>query len=130
MTTHKVANHSTEYRQMSTAALGVFAGILVGGLAGATTMWLIAPQTGKQTRAQIKRKSLELRDRTVHGVDDVVESLNSKAHQLTDDVRAKTHKLQQQSRKLAIKQLDHLEDKLEDAIEDVVAAGKTAIKNA
>jgi gas vesicle protein len=130
MTTHKVAHQSMEHQQISSAALGVFAGILVGGLAGATTMWLIAPKTGKQTRAQIKQKSLELRDRTVHGVDEVVESINSKAHQLTDGVRAKTHKLQQQGRKLAIKQLDHLEDKIEDALEDVVAAGKTAIKNA
>lgn len=130
MTTHKVANQSRDHQQVSSAALGVFAEILVGGLAGATTMWLIAPQTGKQTRAQIKQKSLELRDRTVHGVDDVVESLNSKAHHLTDGVRAKTHKLQQQGRKLAIKQLDHLEETLEDALEDVVQAGKTAIKNA
>ncbi len=130
MTTHKVANQSRDHQQVSSAALGIFAGILVGGLAGATTMWLIAPQTGKQTRAQIKQKSLELRDRTVHGVDDVVESLNSKAHHLTDGVRAKTHKLEQQGRKLAIKQLDHLEDTLEDALEDVVQAGKTAIKNA
>lgn len=115
MTTHKMVNQSTEHQQTVNAALGVFAGILIGGLAGATTMLLIAPQTGKHTRAQIRRKSIELRNRTVDGVDDVVGSLSARARQLV-------HGVKKQSRRLAIKQLDHLEDAVE--------AGKTAIESA
>lgn len=101
--------------------INVFAGLLVGGLAGATTMLLVAPQAGKQTRAQIKQKSIELRDRTVHTVDDAIESLNSKTHRITASVQAKADKLQRHGRKLVVKQLDH--------VSSIVKAGKTAIKD-
>ena len=43
---------------------GVFViGLVIGGLAGAVAALLFAPQSGEQTRAQIKEKSIELRDR-------------------------------------------------------------------
>jgi gas vesicle protein len=40
-----------EYHQNN--ILGVLAGLLIGGLAGAVTMLLLAPQSGKDTRMQI-----------------------------------------------------------------------------
>ena len=39
-------------------------GLLVGGLAGAGAMLLLAPQSGEQTRTEIREKSLQLRDQT------------------------------------------------------------------
>ena len=43
---------------------GAFAiGLVIGGLAGAVAALLFAPQSGEQTRAQIKEKSIELRDK-------------------------------------------------------------------
>jgi gas vesicle protein len=39
------------------------AGMLIGGLAGAVAALLLAPQSGEMTRAQIKEKSIELRDK-------------------------------------------------------------------
>jgi gas vesicle protein len=39
------------------------AGLLIGGLAGAVAALLFAPQSGEMTRAQIKEKSIELRDK-------------------------------------------------------------------
>jgi gas vesicle protein len=45
-------------------------GFLVGGLAGAVTALLIAPQSGEETRAIIKEKSIELADRAGETVDD------------------------------------------------------------
>lgn len=107
-------------KHVSNNAINVFAGLLVGGLAGATTMLLIAPQPGKQTRAQIRQKGIELRDRTVHSMDDAVAALNANTHRITASVQAKAEELQQQGRELVIKQLDH--------IESVVEAGKTAVK--
>jgi len=39
-------------------------GMLIGSLAGAAAMLLLAPQSGKDTRTQIQKKGIELRDRT------------------------------------------------------------------
>ena len=38
-------------------------GFLVGGLTGAVVALLMAPQSGEETRALIKDKSIELRDK-------------------------------------------------------------------
>ena len=38
-------------------------GLLIGGLAGGVTALLLAPQSGEDTRALIKDRSIELRDK-------------------------------------------------------------------
>ena len=38
-------------------------GFVVGGVAGAVTALLLAPQSGEETRTLIKEKSIELRDK-------------------------------------------------------------------
>ena len=45
-------------------------GFVVGGVAGAITALLLAPQSGEETRAIIKEKSIELADRAGETVDD------------------------------------------------------------
>ena len=45
-------------------------GFVVGGVAGAVTALLLAPQSGEETRAIIKEKSIELADRAGETVDD------------------------------------------------------------
>ena len=45
-------------------------GFVVGGLAGAVTALLMAPQSGIETRELIREKSIELADRANEGVDD------------------------------------------------------------
>ena len=42
----------------------VLTGMIIGGLVGAVTMLLLAPQPGKKTRAELQTGALELRDRT------------------------------------------------------------------
>jgi gas vesicle protein len=110
----------TEQKHNSNNAIGLFAGILVGGLTGAITALLMAPQPGEKTRAQIKQKSFELRDRSVSTINDAKESLNSKTHQITSGVHAKAEELEHQGREAVIKQLDH--------VSEMVEAGKTAVK--
>ena len=39
-----------------------FSGFLIGGLVGAAVALLLAPQSGEETREQIRDKSIELRD--------------------------------------------------------------------
>jgi hypothetical protein len=42
-----------------------FAGFVIGGLVGAAAALVLAPQSGEETRAQIRQKGIELRDQTV-----------------------------------------------------------------
>lgn len=47
--------------------VGAFmAGFVIGGLVGAATALLLAPQSGEATRAQLATKSNELREASVH----------------------------------------------------------------
>lgn len=47
-----------------------FAGLVIGGVVGASMALLLAPQPGQETRAQIRNKSLELKDLTVTSLQD------------------------------------------------------------
>lgn len=47
-------------------------GFVVGGLTGAVVALLFAPQSGEETRALIKDKSIELRDRAASSAEDVI----------------------------------------------------------
>ena len=45
-----------------------FAGLVTGGVVGAGLALLLAPQSGEETRSQIKDKSFELKDGAVEGL--------------------------------------------------------------
>ena len=45
-----------------------FAGLAIGGLVGAGLALLLAPQSGEETRGQIKDKGFELKDGAVEGL--------------------------------------------------------------
>jgi gas vesicle protein len=45
-------------------------GFVVGGLAGAVTALLLAPQSGDETRTVIKEKAIELKDKASDSFDD------------------------------------------------------------
>ena len=58
-----------------------FVGLMLGGLVGASLALLLAPQSGAETRGQIKDKGVELKDGTVEGLTEV----GHRAHaQVTD----------------------------------------------
>lgn len=44
-----------------------FAGLVIGGLVGATLSLLLAPQSGEETRAQIRDKGVEYKGRAEEG---------------------------------------------------------------
>ena len=76
-----------EYNYPTNNILGVLVGMLVGGLAGAVTMLLLAPQSGKDTRKQIQEKSIELRDKTTEVVEDALAQVRMKANKITADLK-------------------------------------------
>ena len=64
------AIHTNDTDKPSSA--GFLTGLLFGALAGFGTMMLLAPKSGKKTRAQIRLKSIELQDRVTDTYDDLV----------------------------------------------------------
>ena len=98
----------------------VLAGLLVGGLVGAGTMLLLAPQAGERTRSELQEGVTHLRDRTTETVKDKVTLVKSRANQLKADVQTKAGELQYQGKDLIAKQLDRVSHAAE--------AGKKAIQ--
>jgi gas vesicle protein len=95
-----------EYKDPGTNLAGVLVGILVGGLAGAVTMLLLAPQSGKDTRRQIREKGIELHDRTSEVVEDTLAQVRTSTNKL--GMHVKTY-----GQKLAAEQLDDASEAIE-----------------
>jgi gas vesicle protein len=113
-------NQISAYRNKSNV-FGVFVGMLIGGLAGAVTMLLLAPQSGQDTRTQIQEKSIELRDRTTGIVEDAMAQVRLDRNKLTINGRKKAEELLEQGQSLVVEQLDR--------VSDAAQAGKKAIQS-
>ena len=83
-------------------------GLLIGGLVGAGTMLLLAPQAGRRTRQELQEGALDLRDRTTEKVRGAVSEVRSRADQVVSDVREKADELQNQGKDIAVEQLDRV----------------------
>ena len=114
-------NENQEYKYPTNNTLSVLVGMLTGGLAGAVTMLLLAPRSGKDTRMQIREKGIELRDRTTEMVEDTMAQVRSNANKIAVGGREKIKELKQHGQELAVEQLDR--------VSAVVEAGKTAVKS-
>jgi gas vesicle protein len=71
-------------------------GFIVGGLTGAVVALLFAPQSGEETRALIKDKSIELRDKATASAEEVIARAEAaasearlRAEELADEVRTR-----------------------------------------
>jgi len=71
------------------------AGLFIGGLAGGIAALLLAPQSGEMTRAQIKEKSIELRDKAqqtsqeaMARADELASQLKEKGQSAMESVRS------------------------------------------
>ena len=74
----------------SGAEIGAFfAGVLIGGLVGAATALLLAPQTGEETRKVIGKTSEEWRDRA----QDVLEDARERADATIADSRRRAERI-------------------------------------
>jgi gas vesicle protein len=117
-----MVNENQELEHHDKGILGALIGVLVGSLAGAVTMLLLAPQSGRDTRIQIQKKGIQLRHRTTEMVDDTMEQVRLNADKIAVGGRAKIKELKKQGKELAVDQLDR--------VSAVVKAGKTAVKSA
>lgn len=106
---------------------GFLAGVLVGGLAGAVTMLLVAPQSGERTRVQIRRRAREMREQLADTADDVreraedaVDGARDRARHLTQRVASGVEDAQQRGQEL----LDEQRERVTSAVE----AGKNVVR--
>jgi gas vesicle protein len=113
-------NHSQEHENDAHNTWSFLAGLLIGSLAGAGTMLLLVPQSGKKTRTQIQRKSIELRNQAAETVEDAVTQSRVKARQITADVHEQAEALQQRGQNML--------DEQKERLSTVVEAGKTAVQ--
>lgn len=101
-------NHPQKLGSAISRSANFLAGIVVGGLTGAVAAILLAPQSGKETREQIRKKAAELRDQTTSSFEDVVSEVRSKAGQIKDEVSEKAKDLKQQGEDVLVEQLDRV----------------------
>jgi gas vesicle protein len=84
-------------------------GLLLGSVAGAGVMLLMAPQSGKKTRKQIQRKGRKVRKQTTRKIEHEADQVRDKAHKVTTSIQ------------------DVVDDQKE-RWEPVIEAGKTAVQ--
>ena len=87
-------------------------GFIVGGLTGAVVSLLFAPQSGEETRALIKDKSIELRDKASASAEQAL----AKAEAAAAEARARADELARE-----------LKARGETVVGEVRTRGKTAI---
>ena len=88
-------------------------GFIVGGLSGAVVALLFAPQSGEETRALIKDKSIELRDRAQQSAEEAL----ARAEATAQEARARADELARQ-----------LKERGQVVYDDVRERGKTAVE--
>src|SRR5215207_6859466 len=101
--------HNQEFEHaenVTHATKPVLTGLLVGGLIGAATALLFAPRSGEETRAELRDKAIDLRDRTTETVKDIVSQAKSKAYELKDGVLEKADELRHRGQRAVNEQLD------------------------
>ncbi len=98
---------------------GFAVGLLVGSVAGAGAMLLLAPQSGKKTRAQIQHKSDELRNQMGKTVDEATSQVRSKAREININLHKQAEALEQRGQDAIDEQRDNLGASLKDLGETV-----------
>ena len=90
----------------NSGSAGLLIGLLTGGLVGAVTMLLMAPQSGEQTRQQIQEKSIELRDHASYMLEEAV----GQARLDGSKVRVKAEKILHDGQTLLAEQLKNVSE--------------------
>ena len=99
-----------------------FAGLIIGGLVGAAIALLMAPQSGEQTRAQIRDASLELKDRA----NETLAEAREKAEAITADARRRAEEITADARKRSEEIIAEARKKADELQSSVPAGRKSA----
>jgi gas vesicle protein len=109
------------------------AGFLIGGLVGAATALLLAPQSGEETRTLIRDRSIELKDKAVetaeqarHRAETALEDARKRAEIAIEETKHRAEELAQ----LAKDQGQVILDEGKARLEGIKKAGEDAIDSA
>ncbi len=122
-------NYHDENAHTGQTALGFLAGLLIGGLAGAVTMLLLAPQSGQRTRSQIQRKGVELREQATQAIDETMDEARDTGRRISADVHKQAGKLQKTAERMQ-QRGQALLDGQKERWSPVVEAGQKAVNGA
>lgn len=102
-------------------------GFIVGGLTGAVAALLFAPQSGEETRAVIKEKSIELKDQAKVEAEKAIKKAETVAVEVKGKVEDLSKKAYHQGEELSLKAKRAGEELIETAKEKVrkLPANKT-----
>lgn len=98
-------------------------GFIVGGLTGAVVSLLFAPQSGEETRALIKDKSIELRDKASVSAEQAL----AKAEEAAAEARARADELAKELKARGENVVSEVRTRGGAIVEDVKVRGKTAV---
>jgi gas vesicle protein len=87
---------------------GFFAGLFLGGVAGAVTALLLAPKSGEETRQQLQEQARKLSDQTTATVEDVFSQVRTKTGEVKATVGDKARELKKQGQEVLVDQLDRV----------------------
>ena len=90
-------------------------GFIVGGLTGAVVSLLFAPQSGEETRALIRDKSIEIRDQAA----DTAETALARAEAAAAEARQRADELAKVARQRAEDLAAEMKSRGQDAVEAV-----------
>ena len=100
-------------------------GFIVGGLTGAVVSLLFAPQSGEETRALIKDKSIELRDKASVTAEEAM----ARAEAAAQEARARADELAKELRARGLSTYEDVKARSASVYEDVKARGKSAVES-
>jgi gas vesicle protein len=115
--TQEIENEFETIQHRTRPVKPILGGFLVGSVIGVATALLFAPRSGEETRAEIRGKAVELRDRTTETVKDTVSQAKTKASEIkdtvTDTVREKAEELKQRGKHTVSRKLDDVSEAAE-----------------
>jgi gas vesicle protein len=98
-------------------------GFIVGGLTGAVVALLFAPQSGEETRALIKDKSIELRDKAQQTTEEAL----AQAEKVAQEARARADELAKQVKERGTEVYSTARERGQAIYEDVRDRSKSAV---
>lgn len=104
-------------------------GFIIGGLVGAAAALLLAPQSGEETRAVLREKGIELKDRAVETAEETrmraeaaLEEARMRAEQAMEEVRVRAEEVA----RLTQERAGDLQEKGRSTLDQAISAGKRA----
>lgn len=110
----KTHTHELEHvHHRTNPAKPILGGFLVGSVIGVATALLFAPRSGQETRAEIRGRAVEIRDRTTETVKDTVAQAKTRATGLKDTVVEKAEELKNRGKHTISRKLDDVSQAVE-----------------